>query len=232
MVPNDAETYIYIRYTDSYEDINLLRACSYLSSLPKQASCGGDAPSSCRISDLQMLSWSGRDPREAQYPANDGLDHGCTNAARSWAISASPRCYLLAPLFPIFPAVSAASRWCNVYTHEGQDIACVAEMVVASSRRRHDPLGNEHMLAGMACILNHMHRLQNALHYRKFEFGPGSIMGTTDFFLKRHRSYSITCTSPTQVYRLSRSALPQLSASDPQVGSRMSCFQCSWPAQG
>ncbi|KAK9867709.1 hypothetical protein WJX84_006943 [Apatococcus fuscideae] len=52
---------------------------------------------------------------------------------------------------------------------------------------------------------------------RKFEFGPGSIMGTTDFFLKRHRSYSITCNGPTDVYRLSRAALPSLSATDPQV---------------
>lgn len=54
---------------------------------------------------------------------------------------------------------------------------------------------------------------------RKFIYGPGSIIGTTDFFLQRPRSFSATAVQPTRVLVLSRSRYNDLAAHASHVRS-------------
>ncbi|KAK9810835.1 hypothetical protein WJX73_000129 [Symbiochloris irregularis] len=52
---------------------------------------------------------------------------------------------------------------------------------------------------------------------RKFLYGPGSLIGTTDFFLERPRSFSASALKPTRVLVLERSSFNKLATQAPQA---------------
>ncbi|KAK9811232.1 hypothetical protein WJX72_000395 [[Myrmecia] bisecta] len=52
---------------------------------------------------------------------------------------------------------------------------------------------------------------------RTFQYGAGSIIGTTDFFLQRPRSFNAFCGHDSHVWCISRAAFDRISAEAPQV---------------
>lgn len=52
---------------------------------------------------------------------------------------------------------------------------------------------------------------------RTFHFGPGSIIGTTDWFLERRRNFRACAEVKTRLWSISKSAFDQLSTQTPEA---------------
>ena len=53
--------------------------------------------------------------------------------------------------------------------------------------------------------------------HRQFQFGPGSIIGTTDWFLERRRRFRAAAETKTRLLSISKSAFDKISVQAPEA---------------
>ena len=58
---------------------------------------------------------------------------------------------------------------------------------------------------------------------RIFEYGPGAMLGASDFFMNFPARFRVTAAEPCRLLRLSRDGLQRLTRQRPEVRPRVSC---------